>query len=126
MTSLCASLPPDLPDPVVEISPDPATATAGGDLVLTCTVTVEEHLVVQPTVEWIGGSVGSESVSVADITRTGSTSTRQITFTSLRIFLGGRYVCQADIDIPSISLKKTANSSRDVLVQSEYLHITYR
>ena len=60
-------LPTDLPKPVVEIYPDFATATAGGDLVLTCTVTVEEHLVVQPTVEWGGRSVGSESVSVDDI-----------------------------------------------------------
>ena len=66
---LFVSLPPDLPDPVVVISPDPATATAEGDLVLTCTVTVEEHLVVQPTVEWSRGSVGSESVSVGDICR---------------------------------------------------------
>ena len=118
-------LPPDLPDPVVEISPDPATATAGGDLVLTCTVTVEEHLVVQPTVEWSGGSVGSESVSVEYIVRDGATSTRQTTFSPLHTSDGGQYVCQADIDIPSIGLMRTASSSRDVTVQSEWLYITF-
>ena len=116
-------LPPDLPDPVVEISPDPATATAGGDLVLTCTVTVEEHLVVQPTVEWSGGSVGSESVSEDE---DGATSTHQITFSPLRTAHGGQYVCQADIDTPSIGLMRTASSSRDVTVQSEWLYITFQ
>ena len=118
-------LPPDLPDQVVEISPDPATATAGGDLVLTCTVTVEEHLVVQPAVEWSGGSVGSESVSVGDIMRDGATSIHQITFSPLRTFHGEQYVCQADIDIPSIGLMRTASSSRDVTVQSEWLYIAF-
>ena len=92
---------------------------------LTCTVTVEEHLVVQPTVEWSRGSVGSESVSVDDITRDGATSTRHITFSPLHTSHGGQYVCQADIDIPSIGLMKTANSSRDVTVQSEWLYITF-
>ena len=118
-------LPPDLPDPVVEISPDPVPATAGGDLVLTCTVTVEEHLVAQPTVEWSGGSVGSESVSVDDIMRDGAISTRQITFSPLRTSHGGQYECQADIDIPSIGLMRTASSSRDVTAQSEWLYITF-
>ena len=92
---------------------------------LTCTVTVEEHLVVQPTVEWSGGSVGSGSVSVDDITRDGATSTRQITFSSLRTSHGGQYVCQADIDIPSIGLMRAASSSRDVTIQSEWLYITF-
>ena len=92
---------------------------------LTCTVTVEEHLVVQPTVEWSGGSVGSESVSVGDIMRDGATSTRQITFSPLRTSHGGQYMCQADINIPSIGLMRTASSSRDVTVQSEWLYITF-
>ena len=109
---------------MVEISPDPVPATAGGDLVLTCTVTVEEHLVVQPTVEWSGGSVGSGSVSVDDTTRDGATSTRQIAFSPLRTSHRGQYVCQADIDIPSIGLMKTASSSKDVTVQSEWMYIT--
>ena len=92
---------------------------------LTCTVTVEEHLVVQPTVEWSGGSVGSGSVSVDDITRDGATSTRQITFSPLHTSHGGQYVCQADIDIPSIGLMRAASSSRDATVQSEWLYITF-
>ena len=73
----------------------------------------------QPTVEWSGGSVGSESVSVDDIMRDGATSTRQITFSLLRTSHGAQYVCQADIDIPSIGLMRTASSSRDVTIQSE-------
>ena len=79
----------------------------------------------QPTVEWSGGSVGSESVSVDDIMRDGATSTRQITFSPLRTSHGGQYVCQADIATPSIGLMRTANSSRDVTVQSEWLYITF-
>ena len=123
-TGVCC-FPSDLPDPVVEISTDPATAIAGGDLVLTCTVTMEEHLVVQPTVEWSGGSVSSESVSVDGIMRNGVFSTRQITFSPLHTSHGGAYVCQADIDIPSIGLMRTASSSKDVTVQSEWLYITF-
>ena len=41
--------------------------TGGEDFNLTCIVTVVEHLTVEPTVQWSGGSVGSgNGVMVGD------------------------------------------------------------
>ena len=43
--------PPDLPDPVVTIT-GPTIGVAGESLQLTCSVSVVEYLVAQPTLQW--------------------------------------------------------------------------
>ena len=94
--------------------------TAGNDLILTCTVKVVEYLTVEPTVQWSGGSVGSgNGVMVADTTHSGVMSMKTLTFSPLRTSHGSRYTCQADINIPSIHLRKTKSEKRHVLVQSK-------
>ena len=50
---------PDLPDPVVAIT-GPTTGVAGEDLQLTCSMSVVEYLVAQPTVQWSGGRCDRE------------------------------------------------------------------
>ena len=114
--------PPDLPDPVVAIT-GPTTGVAGEGLHLTCSVSVVKYLVAEPTVQWSGGSVGrGDGVTESDTATSGVTSERSVTFSSLRTSQGAQYTCHAEISIPSISLVRTGSSSRDILVQSEWLH----
>ena len=96
------------------------SGTAGNDLILTCTVKVKRFLIVKPTVQWSGGSVGSgNGVMVGDTTHSGVMSMRTLTFSPLRTSHGSLYTCQADINIPSIDLRKTTSEERNVLVQSK-------
>ena len=96
------------------------SGTAGNDLILTCNVTVVEYLTVEPTVQWSGDSVGSgNGVMVGDTTHSGVMSMRTLTFSPLRSSHGSLYTCQADINIPSIDLRKTTSEERNVLVQSK-------
>ena len=102
------------------ITPDVASGTAGEELVLTCTVTVMEHLTVTPTVQWSGGSVGSSaSVTQDETTPNGVTSIRTLTFTPLSTSHGAEYTCQAEIGIPTISVTSSDSESRAVMVQSK-------
>ena len=120
--------PPDLPDPTVTIT-GPTTGVAGEDLQLTCSVSVVEYLVAEPTVQWSGGSVGSENVTESTTATSGVTSERSVTFSPLRTSHGAQYTCQAEVSISSITLVKTGSESRAVMVQSEWLHhvlCTYR
>ena len=110
--------PPDLPDPVVTISGH-TTGTAGGDVHLTCSVRVVEYLTAQPTLQWSGGSVDSENMTESDTIHSGVMSMKTLTFSPLLTSHGAKYTCQADINIPSISLMKTASDSRDVMVESK-------
>ena len=119
MGTYSISLPPDLPDPVVTIS-GPTNGTAGEEVQLTCSVSVVEYLTVQPTVEWSGGSVDrGNGVTESDTTHSGVMSMKTLTFSPLLTSHGAKYTCQADINIPSISLMKTASNSRDVMVESK-------
>ena len=96
------------------------SGTAGNDLKWNCTVTVVEYLTVEPTVQWSGGSVGSgNGVMVGDTTHSGVMSMRTLTFSPLRTSHGSLYTCQADINIPSIDLRKTTSEERNMLVQSK-------
>ena len=96
------------------------SGTAGNDLILTCTVKVKRFLTVEPTVQWNGGSVGSgNGVMVGDTNHSGVMSMRTLTFSPLRTSHGSLYTCQADINIPSIDLRKNKSEERDVLVQSK-------
>ena len=98
----------------------PITGTAGEEFQLTCSVSVVEHLIAQPTVQWSGGSVDSgNGVTQSDTTHSGVMSMRTLTFSRLRTSHGAQYTCQANINISSISVMKTGNESRDVMVQSK-------
>ena len=112
---------PDLPDPVVAVT-GPTTGVAGGSLQLTCSVSVVEYLVADPTVQWSGGSVGSEDVTESDTATSGVMSERNVTFSPLHTSHGAQYTCQAEVGISSISLVKTGSGSRAVMVESEWLH----
>ena len=114
--------PPDLPVPVVTITGS-TTGVAGEGLQLTCSVSVVEYLVAEPTVQWSGDSVGrGNGVTESATATSGVTSERNVTFSPLRTSHGAQYTCQAVVSIPSISLVRTGSSSRDILVQSEWLH----
>ena len=114
--------PPDLPDPVVAIT-GPTTGVAGEGLQLTCSVSVVEYLATEPTVQWSGGSIGSGNGVTESATATsGVTSERNVTFSSLRTSHGAQYTCQTEVSILSISLVRTGSRSREVVVQSEWLH----
>ena len=115
-------LPPALPAIVPVILPSPASATAGEVVELTCSVPVVEYLVQSPTLDWSGGSVGQPGVAVADLTTLGGNIWRNISFSPLKTSHGGQYVCQASLSIPVIGLEETWTSSRNLSVQSEWLH----
>ena len=109
----------DLPKPVVTIT-GMFSGTAGNDLILTCTVKVKNLLIVKPTVQWSGGSVDSgNGVMVGDTTHSGVMSMRTLTFSPLCTSHGSLYTCQADINIPSIDLRKTKREGRNVVVESK-------
>ena len=93
-------------------------STAGDEIELTCNVTVPENLTVQPTVQWSGGSVGSEGVTESATNHTGAISTRTLTFSPLLTSHGAQYTCQAEINISSINVTKTGSMIVDIFVQS--------
>ena len=96
------------------------TGVAGEGLQLTCSVSVVEYLVAEPTVQWSGGSLGSgDCVTMSNITTSGVTRERSLTFRPLCTPHGAEYTCQAEVSISSLSLMKTGNRSREVMVQSE-------
>ena len=113
--------PVELPDPVVTIS-DIHNGKAGGDLVLTCKVEVKEYLIVTPTVEWISNGrimISRNGVRVDETTHSGVTSMKRLTFSPLCTSHQANYTCKADINISSISLKRTRNETANVVVQSK-------
>ena len=91
--------------------------TAGDELQLTCSVTVTEGLTVQPTVQWSGGSVGSDGVTESATTFSGAHSTRTLTFSPLLTSHEAQYTCQAEINISSINVTKTGSMIMDIFVQ---------
>ena len=98
----------------------PTTGTAGGEVQLTCSVSVVEYLTVQPTVEWSGSSVDrGNGVTESNTTHSGVVSMKTLAFSPLVTSHGAKYTCLADINIPSISMMKTASNSRDVMVESK-------
>ena len=113
----------ELPAPVVTIS-GVNTGTVGDQLQLICTVTTEEHLTpsAQLTVRWTGGSVGASGVTQTDTATSGTTSTRNLTFSSLNTSHGAQYSCEAVIMISSITVVKSGSDSSDIMVQSEAVH----
>ena len=59
---------------------------------------------VEPTVQWSGGSVGSENgVMVGDTTHSGVMSMKTLTFSPLCTSHQGDYICQATINTTIIN-----------------------
>ena len=97
----------------------PTTATAGEQLVLTCTVRVVEHLISIPSVEWSGGSVGrGDGVIESNTTHNGVTSKKTLTFSPLHSSHGALYTCTARFIDQSINLTKTGIKDARIFVQS--------
>ena len=114
------SLSTDLPDPEVAVS-GPTTGRVGDMTELTCTVTTVAHLSpdAELTVTWSGGSEGDSRVIESDtVAVSGTTSERNLTFSSLNTSHGAQYTCQAVINIPLIGLMKTGSDSTDLRVKS--------
>ena len=77
--------PPDLPDPLVTIF----GLTTGMEFHLSCSVSVVEYLITQPTVQWSRGSVNSgDSMTESNTTVNGVTNMRTLTFNPLHISHG--------------------------------------
>ena len=96
-------------------------STAGQAHTLTCTATVVENLVVEPTLEWLDTDrniVGGNSITVGPPVTTGTNTTLTLTFNPLHTSHGGRYTCRATVNIPAISSVNSSEVS-DVLVQSK-------
>ena len=104
------SFSPALPSPTVSITAA-GSLTAGQTYSLTCSVSVVEHLVVQPSIVWRDGQ-GREVAR-------GSGSGLQFTFDPLRTSNGSRYICTASVSVPEISLTVSGRASTDVVVFSK-------
>ena len=123
LSMLCLS---ELPDPVMTIFGEHQYPILAGEILqLTCNVTVVEHLTAEPKVQWKVGNGDSYNVSISNTTRNGVTSLRNLTFSHLQTSLGGQYLCQANINISSIHLLKTANLTHEVIVKSKQLIMHY-
>ena len=73
---------------------------------MTCIVTVVEYLIIEPTVQWSGGSVGSgNGVMVGNTTHSGVMSMKTLTFSPLCTSHQGTYICQATINTTLINEK---------------------
>ena len=99
-------------------------STAGQAYTLTCTATVIENLVVEPTLEWLDryrNVVGGHDISVRSSITTGTNTTLILTFNPLHTSHGGRYICRARIDISAISILNSNETDSDVTVRSKSL-----
>ena len=97
-------------------------STAGQAHTLTCTATVVENLVVEPTLKWLNTDtniVGGNDITVGPPITTNTNSTLTLTFNPLHTSHGGRYTCRASINISAISLSNSSETFDDVVVQSK-------
>ena len=76
-------------------------------------MTVVDHLVIDPSVWWTGGSVGGSGVIHRNISRVST-----LTFDPLQTSHGNQYTCVTEIHI-DIRLTIRTSSSRDITVLSE-------
>ena len=92
--------------------------TAGDELQLICTVTTVDNLVESAlvTVQWSGGSVGSDGVTEDNTTNSGVST---LTFNPLLTSHGAQYTCQAMINISSINVMVTGSGSTNIMVRSK-------
>ena len=94
--------------------------TAGDELQLTCNVTTVDNLVESAlvTVQWSGGSVGSDEVTEDNTTNSGVGT---LTFNPLLTSHGAQYTCQAMINISSINVMVTSSGSIAIMVKSKLM-----
>ena len=99
--------------------------TAGDEYELICTVVVVEGLVVQPTVTWIyptNDPMNQLNITVGTAQPNGVSTTLTLTFNPLRTSHMGRYTCQANVNIPVVSIIDVkGNETADVIVESKWL-----
>ncbi len=108
-------LPTALPVPVVMVSSSsPLPVLAGSPLNLTCSVSVEDLLSVEPLIQW---SLSDQTLSED----TGTTST--LTFDPLLTTNAAQYTCTVTINIPEVNIMDRAGSnSTDLTVNSKLCH----
>ena len=99
---------------------DTTVGTAGDQFQLICTVTTVDNLVESAlvTVQWSGGSVGSDEVTEDNTTNSGVST---LTFNHLLTSHGAQYTCQAMINISSINVMVTSSNTIDIMVQSKLM-----
>ena len=93
-----------------------STVTAGDAHTLQCTVTEIPHLAVQPTMELIGPG-GSLATAVGLL----------VTYTvdPVKTSDAGQYTCRASVNIPSVSVDVSGQSSSTLTVQSESVEMMF-
>ena len=100
---------------------------------LTCTVTVVENLVAQPTVEWLdsnNNTVSGSDITVGSVMSSGNGMfTLTLEFNPLHTSHGGQYTCRATHDNLGITINNpTGSMTEEVIVESEcvnnYTHMS--
>ena len=97
-------------------SVEDSTVTAGDSHTLQCTVTEIPHLAARPTVELIGPGSSSVVATVMGLMVTH-------TVDPVRTSNAGQYTCRASVDIPSVSVDVSGQSSSTLTVQSKFVKI---
>lgn len=110
-----------LPPPTVRVEPSTPHVCAGCPLIITCNVSVAEHLAVQPIIDWIypnGTIIHSDSNNPATtaINETGSGTVKELVFDPVVASHRGQYKCKVTIRIPQINLEETGEDSSNVTV----------
>ncbi len=106
-----------LPAPSI-ILPPSVMAKAGQSLSLTCNVTVVEHLMVDPVLEWVDSS--GNTLPAMDTVTSGVVSTRTIQFNPLLTSHGGRYSCRAYVFIPGSVPPTQSEGYLNMTIQSRF------
>ena len=78
-------------------------------------MSVVDHLISLPSVEWRGDNIDSSKVKVEMI----DNLTVMLTFNPLHTSHGAVYSCVTSIIIDAISVNKTVEQSKNVIVQSK-------
>ena len=114
----------DLPAPMVAIATT-GNSVAGSMYTLTCTVTVVENLVAQPTVEWLYSNntvvMNGSDITVGSVMSSGSSMfALTLEFNPLHTSHGGQYICRATHGIPDLNITNPSGSTlENVKVQSK-------
>ena len=114
-----------LPPPMVTITAPP-TPTGGQSYTLDCSARTEDYVISVPSVEWI--NVDSTDMNITQPPQINGTvsADRTLTFNHIRTSHGGRYTCQASVNIPLANIVDRANTARDdVRVQSKFMYDVY-
>ena len=78
-------------------------------------MSVVDHLVSPPSVEWRGDKIDGNKVKIEMI----DNLMVMLTFNPLRISHGAVYFCVASIIIDAISVNNTVQKSKNIIVQSK-------